>query len=79
MGRPVEREQDKKGKRQGPSCRSNHHIHYYRGRKVSNETDSSAPQEAHIIFRALYKVYGYTRKWTERFLTWAEDSILEVN
>jgi len=29
--------------------------------------------------RALYKVYGYTRRWTERFLTWAEDSILEVN
>jgi len=29
--------------------------------------------------RALYKVYGYTRRWTERLLTWAEDSILEVN
>ncbi|KIJ21821.1 hypothetical protein PAXINDRAFT_64451 [Paxillus involutus ATCC 200175] len=29
--------------------------------------------------RTLYKVYGYTRKWAERFLTWAEDSILEVN
>ncbi|KAF9229207.1 hypothetical protein BS17DRAFT_798810 [Gyrodon lividus] len=29
--------------------------------------------------RTLYKVYGYTRKWAERLLTWAEDSILEVN
>lgn len=38
-----------------------------------------ARQDGSCHFRALYKVYGYTRKWTERLLTWAEDAILEVN
>lgn len=39
----------------------------------------SVDKMAHVTLRALYKVYTYTRKWAERFLTWAEDSILEVN
>jgi hypothetical protein len=57
----------------------------WRGNRTRRGNDRDLAAAVIIIFiiigaaRALYKVYGYTRKWTERFLTWAEDSILEVN
>jgi len=57
----------------------------WRGNRTRRGNDRDLAAAVIIIFiiigaaRALYKVYGYTRKWAERFLTWAEDSILEVN
>ncbi|KAG6381112.1 hypothetical protein JVT61DRAFT_5510 [Boletus reticuloceps] len=57
----------------------------WRGNRTRRGNDRDLAAAVIVIFivigaaRALYKVYGYTRKWAERFLTWAEDSILEVN
>jgi hypothetical protein len=57
----------------------------WRGNRTRRGNDRDLAAAVIIIFsvigaaRALYKVYGYTRKWAERLLTWAEDSILEVN
>ncbi|KAG9314301.1 hypothetical protein JVU11DRAFT_5090 [Chiua virens] len=57
----------------------------WRGNRTRRGNDRDLAAAVIVIFvvigaaRALYKVYGYTRKCAERFLTWAEDSILEVN
>ncbi|KAG8219745.1 hypothetical protein J3R82DRAFT_716 [Butyriboletus roseoflavus] len=57
----------------------------WRGNRTRRGNDRDLVAAVIVIFivigaaRALYKVYGYTQKWAERFLTWAEDSILEVN
>ncbi|KAI9461844.1 hypothetical protein HD554DRAFT_1503575 [Boletus coccyginus] len=57
----------------------------WRGNRTRRGADRDLAAAVIVVFivigvaRALYKVYGYTRKCAERFLTWAEDSILEVN
>ncbi|KIL00263.1 hypothetical protein PAXRUDRAFT_821880 [Paxillus rubicundulus Ve08.2h10] len=57
----------------------------WRGNRHRRGNDRDLAAAVIVVFivigaaRTLYKVYGYTRKWAERFLTWAEDSILEVN
>jgi len=56
----------------------------WRGNRTRRGNNTDLAAAVIVIFivigvaRALYKVYRYTRKWAERFLTWAEDSILEV-